>query len=190
MAEIIRLHDNLIDTENDLITSKPWEFRKARWKSSYFMQMSRTDCPGLNSCSDEPPEFPLRCTLKGSLADTIQAIYNYRNNAERMKEVYYLGGLIDCLINQVNPLLRTFLINDVYKKISCLKGILDVNWYGHIDQVLLPIDARFFNHEEYRRDISSCESIKDLYAMIRQGTGKMFEILSREYLFFTPGEGV
>jgi hypothetical protein len=189
MAEIIRLYDNLIDTENDLITSRPWEFRKARWKSSCFIQMSRADGLELNRLSGWPSEFPPHYTLKDSLADTILGVYTYRNNAERMKEVYYLAGLIDCLINQVNPLLRTFLINGIYKKISCLKGLLDVNWYGHIDQVLLPIDARFFNHEEYRRDISSCESIKALYAMIRQGTGKMFEILSREYLFFTPGEG-
>jgi hypothetical protein len=189
MADIIQLHKKLSDRD-DVIALRPWEFRKARWKSNHFIQMSRADWHEAKYLNRGPSEFPPHLILKDSLANTIMGIYYYRNNTERMKEVYYLTGLIDCLVNQVNPLLRTFLINGIYKKISFLKDVLDVNWYGHIDQVLLPIDARFFNHEEYRRAISRSESIKDLYDLIRQGTEKMFEILSLEYLFFTPGEGV
>jgi len=190
MAEIIPLHKNPSAKQDDLITARPWEFRRAPWRSSHFIQTAKSDWHGLNNLesglSGAPPHF----VLNGSLADTILGMYNHRNNAERMKEAYYLAGLIDCLINQVNPLLRTFLINDIYKKISRLKDLLNLNWYGHIDLVLLPIAPRLYNQEKYREGITNSRTLKDLYTLIRKGTGEMFDILSQEYVFFTPGEGV
>jgi hypothetical protein len=189
MAEIIPLHKNASAKQDDLITTRPWEFRRAPWRSSHFIQAAKADWHGLNGLesglSGAPPHF----VLNGSLADTILGMYNHRNNADRMKEAYYLAGLIDCLINQVNPLLRTFLINDIYKKISLLKGLLNLNWYGHIDMVLLPISPRLYNREKYREGITNCRTLKDLYTLIRKGTGEMFDILSEEYVFFAPGEG-
>ena len=189
MAEIINLHDKSTRTADDLITAEPWEFRRAPWKSSYFIQIGRADWHGRNSLASGPPGFPPHYILKDSLADTILGLYAFRNDAEKMKKGYYLAGLIDCLINQVNPLLRTFLINDIYKKISLFKSDLNLNWYGHIDRVLLPIDPQLYNQEKYRKGVSSSRSMKELYNSIRQGTEEMFEILSLDYIFFTPGEG-
>jgi hypothetical protein len=189
MAEIFNLHNKSTETVDDLITAAPWEFRRAPWRSSHFIQMARADWHGRNNLAPGPLGFPPHYILKDSLADTILGLYNCRNNAEKMKDAYYLAGLIDCLINQVNPLLRTFLINDIYKKISLFKNDLNLNWYGHIDRVLLPIDPRLYNQEKYRQDVSCSRSMKELYHSIRQGTDEMFEILSLDYIFFTPGEG-
>lgn len=190
MAEIIQLHKRSTEKEDDLITPRPFEFRRAPWKSSHFIQVARTDWNGHNNIASEPPGVPAHFVLKGSLADTILGIYSHRNDADKMKEVYYVAGLIDCLVNQVNPLLRTFVINDIYKKISLLKGALNLNWYGHIDSVLLPMAPRMYDREKYRERIWCGRTLKDLYVLIRHGTGEMFEILSQEYIFFTPGEGV
>jgi hypothetical protein len=186
MAEIIPLYKK----QDDFITARPWEFRRALWKSSYFIQVAKADWLGLNNLESVLPGVFPHFVLKGSLADTILGMYSHRNNAARMKEAYYLAGLIDCLINQVNPLLRTFLINDIYKNISRLKDLLNLNWYGHIDHVLLPIASHLYNREKYRKDITNSQTLKDLYTMIRKETGEMFDILSKEYVFFTPGDGV
>jgi|WetSurMetagenome_2_1015567.scaffolds.fasta_scaffold166946_1 hypothetical protein len=190
MAEIIQLHKKSTGREDDRITARPLEFRRPPWKSSHFIQVARSDWPGRNSPVLEPPEIPPHFVLKGSLADTILGIYIHRENEDRMKKVYYLAGLIDCLVNQVNPLLRTFLINDIYKKISLLKNALNLNWYGHIDRVLLPLAPGLYDQERYREGISCSRTLKTLYSLIMQGTGEMFDILSQEYIFFTPGEGV
>jgi len=123
------------------------------------------------------------------MAYTIQGIYINRNNERNMREVYYLAGLMDCMINQINPLLRTDLIRDIYKKAMDLKRILNLNWYGQIDQVLFPIDIRFYNQLEYREALSRARTMKDLYGFIREGTDEMFDILSLEYIFYTPGRG-
>jgi len=49
------------------------------------------------------------------------------------------------MINQVNPVLRTDVLRDMYKKIFAMKADLNIHWHGSLDQVLLPIDVRFYN---------------------------------------------
>jgi len=121
------------------------------------------------------------------MAYTIQALFASRANEEKMREVYYLAGLMDCMINRVNPLLRTDLIRDMYKKVATLKSILNTDWYGSVDQILFPLDPRLYNPSEYVECLSKAETMKDLYAVIRDGTDEMFDILSLEYVFYTPG---
>jgi hypothetical protein len=123
------------------------------------------------------------------MACTIHSLYTYRHNEEKMRDVYYLAGLIDCMINQVNPLFRTGRIKALYNKIVTLKKLLGANWYGPIDQVLFPIDDRYFNQLAYRESVSRAESMNQCYRTVRDGTEEMFHILSREYIFYTPGRG-
>ena len=127
--------------------------------------------------------------LKDSVANTIHGIYNYRNNAEKMRELYYLASLIDCMINQINPLLRTDLIKSMYNKITTLKGILNINWYGRMNEVILPIEPDLFNYRDYKTGLAGAGTMNELYKLIRKGSDKMFEILSSEYIFFVPGKG-
>jgi hypothetical protein len=198
MGKIIKLKDKSDTRSDNLITSCPWEFRRADWESRYFIQMLRSQSIKLEKHRIEihkmgekgiwnlPPHF----VLKGGMAYTIQGIYSYRKSEKKMREDYYLAGLIDCMINQVNPLLRTDLIRDMYKKIVEFKSMLNMNWYGHIDQLLFPIDIQFYNQSEYRGSLSRAKTMKELYLLIREGTDTMWAILSCEYSFYTPGRGI
>ena len=189
MAEIIKFKKKPENVPDNLVTLKPWEFRRANWESKYFVQMLRSHWNRLERQWKEGAQIPSHFALKGGMAHTIQGIYAYRNNREKMKEVYYLAGLIDCMINQVNPILRTDSIGDIYRKVTTLKMILEINWYGHIDQVLFPIDNRFYNHLEYRDRLSRAGTMEELYHQIRDGIEEMFNILSSKYIFFTPSRG-
>ncbi|MDB9823075.1 hypothetical protein OAC89_05170 [Deltaproteobacteria bacterium] len=189
MGKVINLRKKSYTTPDSLITSNPWEFRRAYWTSKHFIQILRHYWDEIKTQEEKSAKLPPHFVIKDSIADTIHSIYNYRNNTGKMREVYYLAGLIDCMINQTNPLLRTDLIKVMYKKIATLKGILGVNWYGQMDQVLLPIDNLFFNQQEYRDRVSKAITIKGLYRIIREGTHEMFDILSSKYIFFTPGGG-
>ena len=189
MAKIIEFKKRTVTGPDNLISSSAWEFRRADWESKYFVQILRFHWNRFKSerkrCLDILPHF----VLKDSMAYTIHGIYNYRNNIDNMREVYYLAGLIDCMINQINPLLRTGLIRDIYNKVKTLQGILNVNWHGHMDQVLFPIDTGLFNYPEYRKRLSGAVSMKEFYRLVREGTDLMFGILSLEYVFYTPGRG-
>jgi hypothetical protein len=200
MAEVINLFRKSRSLGDNLICLKPLEFRRASWASSYFVQMLKSQPIRLESEHKEgikirhheieaigslPPHF----VLKGGQFYIIRAMYACRENEEKMRDVYYLAGLIDCLINQVNPILRTDLLKAMYKKIFAMKKELDIHWYGRLDRVLLPIHSRYFDESEYRSSLKSADTMKDLYNAIRRGTDKMFRILSLEYVFYCPGPG-
>jgi hypothetical protein len=196
MAKILRFKEGSGSPPGNVITLKPWEFRGADWESRHFIQMLKSQSAKLEQhrkqvyekgarVSQVPPHF----VLKGSMAYTVQGIYLYRTNEANMREVYYLAGLIDCMINRVAPLLRTDVIKDIYKKAMTLKTLLNITWYSAFDQVLLPLDSQFFNEYEYRNKITGASSAQELYGLIREGTDEMFDILALEYTFYTPARG-
>ena len=197
MAKIINLMERFEKEPDNIITSKPWEFRRVAWKSKFFIQMlkiqsirfekqKRAIVQKGNARNDDIPPHVI---LDGGLAHTIQGLYMSRHNEEKMREIYYLSGLIDCMINQVNPLLRTDLISDIYQKVTTLKRILNIHWYGEMDRVLFPLEPELFNHIQYKERLKNRKTMKELYLEIRKGTDEMFDILSAEYTFYTPGRG-
>ena len=189
MGKIIQFNKHPGKVQNGLINLSPWEFRKPEWPSKFFTQMLKKDFREFSEKGESTSKSPWGHILKDSLSNTIHAVFSYKDNHENMKEVYYLTGLIDCIINQTNPLLRTDSIGEMYKKIKTFKEILGVNWYGKMENVLLPIDENLFNLGEYRAGLSGAGTMKELYSFIRRGTEEMFSILASEYVFFLPGEG-
>lgn len=197
MGQVIDIHKRRGRPLDNLITRTPWEFRWADWKVTHFVQMLKSQSSQLESHREAvrasgatgvwqvPSHFP----LKGGLTHTIRALWANRHCELKMREIYHLTGLMDCMINQVNPVLRTDLLRDLYKKVFALKASLMVNWYGPLDQVLLPIHPQLYNESAYRSAIAMAPTMKDLYAIIERETAEMFDILSHEYVFYCPGSG-
>jgi hypothetical protein len=191
MAKIIQFHPR---KRNGVITMKPFEFRRADWESTYFLQMLKSQSEKLEQHRREVQEqggtgvwqLPPHYVLSGGMECTITGLYRHRQNEEKMRDAYYLAGLVECMVNQVNPVLRTGLIHELYQKVMTLRSILGVNWYGPIDHVLFPIDIQFFNEIEYRQVVAEARELSLLYQVIREGTDEMFDILSLEYCFYAP----
>ena len=172
-----------------LITSKPWEFRRACWRTPFFAQMLRPLAEKLDPSGETVASIPPCFSLNRGLSSTIQAMYANRLDEDRMRETYYLVGLTDCMINQVNPVLRTDILRAMYKKVFAMKADFNIHWHGSLDQVLLPIDSRFYDDASYRSSIRSAATLKALYRTIREGTDEMFDVLALEYIFFCPWSG-
>jgi hypothetical protein len=197
MGEIIDLEEKLRKAADDLICREPWEFRRADWETSHFVQMLRSQSEKLQQHREEILgrggrgvwKLPSHFELKGGMAFTIRSLLASRDNEERMREIYYLTGLMDCMINQVNPILRTDVLRGMYKRVFKMKEELKVNWYAPLDQILLPIDSHLYNEFEYRSRLRKAPSMEALYRTIRGGTDEMFDILSLEYVFYCPGIG-
>jgi len=198
MGKIVHLYPKSEGPPENVIISKPWEFRKADWPLNHFIQMPKSQCARLESLRQEihkagrrytVPDLPPHFSLHQGTAYTIRAMLFYRDNEERMREVYYLTGLMDCMINQVNPILRTDLLRGMYKKVFTMKKEFNVNWYGPFNKLLLPIDHRFFNELKYHSSLNSARTMKSLYQAIKAGTDKMFDILADNYVFYCPGTG-
>jgi hypothetical protein len=194
MGKVLKFKELRGVAPNNLIASKPLEFRFADWGSVHFIQMQRSQSLELERHRKDVYEtrdgiicsLPPHFVLSGSMASTIHGLFHFRENEEKMREVYYMAGLIDCMIHQVTPLLRTEAIKEMYTKIRTLKSFLNINWYGSIEQVFLPLDTHWHNESEYRGTLSAASTMKDLYRLIREGTDEMFDILSLEYVFYAP----
>jgi hypothetical protein len=192
MAKIIQFHPR---KPHGIITLKPLEFRRADWESTYFLLMLKSQSERLEQHRKEVQEkggagvwqLPPHYVLRGGLECTVTGLYRHRQNEEKMRDAYYLAGLVDCMVNQVNPVLRTGLNHELYQKVMTLRTILGVNWYGPIDHVLFPLDNQFFNELEYRQALTEAKEMSLLYRVIREGTEEMFDILSLEYCFYAPG---
>ncbi len=190
MGKIIHIKDRLSKSPPiDQEPCGPWEFRRAWWRTPYFIQMARPLAEKLDPAQDPPRSIPPHFTLTHGLASTIQAMYASRRDEIRMRQTYYLVGLTDCMINQVNPVLRTDLLRSMYKKVFAMKADFNIHWHGSMDQVLLPIEPRFYDESAYRSLIRLAPSLKALYRTIREGTDEMFDILAHEYVFFCPSVG-
>ncbi len=189
MGEVIDIQQRMERQPGNLITSSPWEFRRAYWETTHFVQMLKSQSARLESSPEETYNLPPHFSLKGGMGQTIRSIYAYRESEEKMREVYYLTGLMDCMINQVSPILRTDILRSMYKKVFEMRNELGANWYGPLDQVLLPVDSWFYNESEYRSSLSRSSTMKELYLAIRRGTDEMFDILSLEYVFYCPKMG-
>jgi hypothetical protein len=197
MGQVIDIRKGRGRPLDNLITRTPLEFRRADWKVSHFVQMLKSQSTHLESHRKAVLasggtgvwEIPSHFALKGGLAHTIRALWANHYSERKMRDIYYLTGLMDCMINQVNPLLRTDLLRDLYKKVFALKASLTVNWYGPLDQVLLPIHPQLYNEAAYRSAIARADTMKDLYGIIERETADMFDILSLEYVFYCPGPG-
>jgi hypothetical protein len=198
LGEVIRLFGATDKSHDNLIISAPFEFRRADWETAHFVQMLRVhtaqfEAARLNKTPTEdskkihlPPHFE----LTGGLFNTIVSLFSHREDEEAMRDIYYLTGLTDCIINQVNPVLRTDLLRDMYRRIFKMKEKLKVSWYGRpLDKVLLPIEGSLFSHSIYRESIGSASTMKEIYAAIRKGTGEMFDTLSANYVFYCPSSG-
>jgi len=123
------------------------------------------------------------------MQSTIKGIFAHRDLEDKMRDVYLLAGLIDCMINQINPVLRTALLRDMYKKVFRMKKDLGITWHGPLNHVLLPIDPRLFDVLTYRDALAGAGNMKALYEKIREGTTEMFDTLSANYVFYFPNGG-
>ena len=188
MGKVIDLQERR-KREFALLPSGPFHFQKALWRTSHFVQMRLALAEKLEYRPEGLGTVPPHFSLEGGTAFTIRSLYAHRHDEKKMREIYYLIGLTDCMINQVHPILRTDLLRDMYKKVFSMKKALKVHWHGNLDQVLLPIDQEFHDDVSYRSTLTHAATMKELYQAIREGTDEMFDILSLEYVFFSPWIG-
>lgn len=198
MGKVIALKQKRQKTSERLISLTPWEFRKASWEGDHFIQMSKPRSAEWESRHPEGSQrggvgiqqLPAHFSLNGGMVYTIRAMYAHRDSEDEMREVYYLTGLMDCMINQISPILRTDLLRAIYKDVLRLKKALNVHWYGPLDEVLLPIESQFYDPSKYCATLKCARTLKALHQAIRHGTDEMFDILSLNYVFYCPSLGV
>ena len=193
MAEIIDFRQKNVLPSN-VISSSTFQFRWADWDSGnpiqctiheaeeYEKHRTETIRKGHKHIAFVPNHF----ALTGGYYYTIRGIFEYRNDESSALELYYLAGLMECVVNSTAPILRTDLLRSVYKKILSLRNSLNIRWQGNINHFLLPLHPDFYSPSLFISKLNTCETLNDLYKTIKIETQKQYNIAKEMYVFYLP----
>ena len=196
MADVIDLTPRLPGQDN-LIASRPLEFRRGDWKHGSTMMCTRGEsarfeehrAKALAAEGHRHIAFvPNHLALDNGSLCTLQGLFRHRDGESRMRRVYNLAGLMECVTNATSPILRTDLLRRFYQAITEEREALQVAWRGRIGHFLLPLYPEHYNPHLFLHSIAGAASLKELFEVIRRETDAQFDILSRYYVFYLPEE--
>jgi hypothetical protein len=192
MADIIDLSKRLKPVHN-LIASAPLEFRRGQWLSVSAIQCTREESAKLEAhrrktTQDRPliTLVPNHVTLDGGYHFTFMWLFRFREDEKRMRRLYRLAGLMECVTKAPSPVLRTDLVRRFFKIITEERENLNVSWKGNVRDFLLPIHRDHYDQGVFIETIRTAASLKDLLNGIEKETNYQFDILAENYVFYVP----
>jgi hypothetical protein len=192
MANVIDLSSRL-KTGQNLISSSPLEFRRGEWLTGYAILCSRDEsekleAQRLKATSERPPVtlVPNHLTLDGGCHYTVFWLFRFRQDEERMRRLYRLAGLMECITKAPSPVLRTDLVRRFFKVINEERESLNVSWKGNVRDFLFPLHAEDYGPEAFTGTIAGALSMKDLLDGIEREANSQFDILAKRYVFYVP----
>jgi hypothetical protein len=194
MADVIQLSDRFPGRAN-LITPHPLEFRRGDWHGGYTMMCTRKESlkyeqhreqafgtPGHQHIGYVPNHF----SLENGSHYTVLGLFRYRNDESKMRKVYRLAGLMECVTNAPSSILRTDLLRRFYQTILQERESLNMVWRGNVRHFLLPLHPDLHNPNLFYHHVAASESLKDLFSAIERETNEQFDILKLHYVFYVP----
>jgi len=193
MADIIHFRPES-ETDDNLITRKPLEMRWGDRQGGSPMQLLKEEARRFEKYREEtrkkgrphPAKTPNHFSLHHGADTTVWALYRWRHDADRMRDVYYLAGLMECMILVPHSILRTVMVRTFYKTLEKLQEELRVKWQGHVHHFLLPMATFHRSENDFSRNLQGAETLQELFQSIREETDEQFLILGSEYVFYFP----
>jgi hypothetical protein len=192
MADIIDLSSRMKPGSN-LVTARPLEFRKGEWLAGSAILCTREESAKFEANRqkvqlDRPfiSLVPNHITLDGGYHYTCVWLFRFREDEPRMRRLYYLAGLMECITKAPSPILRTDLVRRFFKIINEERTKLNVSWKGNVRNFLLPIHPQYYNHNIFLNAIQEAPSFKDLLACIEHEANRQFDLLGLHYVFYVP----
>ncbi|NLI81382.1 MAG: hypothetical protein GX443_06795 [Deltaproteobacteria bacterium] len=194
MGKLIDFTRKPQDREN-LISSHPLEFRRSDWQSGFAILCTRRESERYEAHRLEAIRLPghqhiqyvpNHIRLDGGYHFTTVGLYRHRENETKMRRVYRLAGLMECVTGICSPILRTDLLRKFYNDILREREELQVVWRGNVEHFLLPLSAEHYNANRFRQAVLEAVTLKDLFAIIERETQQQFQSISSHYVFYLP----
>jgi hypothetical protein len=192
MADIIDLSKRLGPGHN-IIASTPFEFRKGEWLSGGAILCTREESVRLEAQRRKAiPNSPFitlvpnHFRLDGGRHYTAQWLFEFREDEKRMRRLYRLAGLMECITKAPSPVLRTDLVRRFFKIINEESEKLNVLWRGKVRNFLLPLLPEHYDQAVFDHTVDNAPSLKELLTGIENETDSQFDILAQSYVFYVP----
>ncbi|NLI33892.1 MAG: hypothetical protein GX422_14105 [Deltaproteobacteria bacterium] len=194
LGELIDFTQKQAEKEN-LIVARPLEFRRGDWQSGFAIMCTRAESERYEAHRLEATRIPghrhirhvpNHIRLDGGYHFTTLGLYRYRDEEEKMRRVYRLAGLMECVTGVCSPILRTDLLRKFYKDILREREELHVVWRGNVNHFLLPLSPDHYNANHFHHAVVNASTLKDLFATIESETNVQFHVISHHYVFYLP----
>ncbi|MBW1979829.1 MAG: hypothetical protein JRJ12_01290 [Deltaproteobacteria bacterium] len=193
MARIIPF-DRGHQADDNLISQAPLEFRRGDWLRGEIIQCLRSEASKYQAHRREALRkghrhlrfVPEHFSLVGGCNYTARALFRWRQEEDKARDLYRLAGLMECVVNGTCPVLRTDLLHSIYKTISELRQQLRVSWLGGSRQFLLPLHAKYYERTAFFAKICEARTLKGLYDIVELEASVQFDLLATEYVFYLP----
>jgi len=193
MGDIIHLGSSQEGAEN-IILRKPLEMRWGDWHGGFPIQVYRPEARRFEAYRESVARsghfhaagVPSHFVLRDGLDTTFWALWRWKQEPDRMREVYYLAGLMECVTHVPHSVLRSVMIRPFYRHLMEVQEALDVRWRGRVHHFLFPMGTQHRGIHTFRQRIQEAESLRKLLEAIREETQEEFLILGSEYVFYVP----
>jgi len=192
MADIIDLSTRF-KLGHNLIALSPLEFRKGDWLSGSAILCTREESARIEGQRRKATQqkhsvtiVPSHFRLDGGYHWTVLWLFKFREDEDRMRRLYWLAGLMECVTKAPSPILRTDLVRRFFKIINEERERLNVSWKGNVQAFLLPLLPEHYNQAVFNEVIANALSLKELLVGIEEETNSQFDILAGSYVFYVP----
>ena len=161
------------------------------FRKRYFVYAGRIRKTGGTTPEGNPGQTPYNAcpesfTLDGGYHYTCMWLFRFREDENRMRRLYRLAGLMECVTKAPSPVLRTDLVRRFFKIINEEREKLSVSWKGNVRNFLLPLLAEHYDPGVFMDTIGGAPSLRDLLAGIEKETNSQFDVLADGYVFYMP----
>lgn len=192
MADVIDLSRRF--HKDNLITSKPLEFRQDEREIGHAMMCLRSESARFEAHRQEALRaghnhiafVPNHFMLDSGYHYTVVGLFRFRNEEPMMQRVYRLAGLMECATRAPSAILRSDLLRRFYQKIMEEREELNVVWRGNVRHFLLPLHPELRNPNLLLHNVEKAETLKDLFLAISEETDLQFDLLRSHYVFYLP----
>ncbi len=179
---------------SNVIIEKPLKFRWADWQGGHAILVINAEAEKFERHRQEVlgaehahiSQVPNHIPLRNGLEFTLRGLLRYREDPPAMRQVYFLAGLMECLMKVPQPVLRTALVRTFYQKIIELKEKLGVQWHGNSQNFLFPLWPMHYDLNRFLLELRQAETLKELFTRIEEGVEEQFLLLGSEYVFYIP----
>jgi len=195
VAKVITLPDRA-GVDDNTLSLEPFCFRRAGWLLSAPAQVARPQAEVYQERrrqalkAGQPADFtPSYLTLKGSLAQTLGALFRFRDDESQMRQVYFLAGLMEAATGLSHDLLRSDLIRRVFAEIEENSTRLQVRWQSWDQGFLLPICTQGENLSTAARlqqNLGRARTLKEFLVRLKEETDAQFDLAGRRFIYYLP----
>jgi len=195
VAKVITLPDRT-GADDSTLSLEPFCFRRAGWLLSAPAQVARPEAEVYQERrrqalkAGRPADFTPSClTLKGSLAQTLGALFRFRDNEPQMRQTYFLAGLMEAATSLSHDLLRSDLIRRVFAEIEENSTRLQVRWQSWDQGFLLPICTHGDNLSTAARlqqSLGRARTLKEFLVRLKGETDVQLDLAGRRFIYYLP----